>query len=181
LALLDRPLLAVRSALIRTGAGTYLLRAVYRVVPKLCPCTPPTCEVPPWRARARVAVEVRPSTLQGAGQGLFALECIEPGEVVGEYVGDVIDSVTKAFRLRDRRYLACTGDPRVRIDALRHPEVVLRYVCHHPRAERRNVRFRPEGTRVWVEATRRVEPGEELFMDYGDSYWRLMGVEPSDH
>lgn len=178
MALMDRPLLGLRAVLIRSRPGTLVLRAIYRGVSRIAPYAPRPSRIPPDRLESRVPVEVRPSSISGAGLGVFALEPIEAGVLLGEYAGDAIDTVARSFRLRDRDYLVCTADPRVRLDALRHPEVVYRHVCHHPQEARRNVRFRPEGLRVFVESTRRIEAGEELFADYGGSYWRVKGVDP---
>jgi hypothetical protein len=146
---------------------------------RLTPYTPPRSEIPPERARAFVKVEVRPSTISGAGQGLFALERIEARVTIGEYTGDIVDSVSKVLRLRDKAYVALTADPAICIDALRRPEVMMRYICHHPQQEKRNVHFRNQGSRKFVETTRPVDPGDELFTDYSDIYWRLTGMTPN--
>jgi hypothetical protein len=167
------------SLLLKSNAGTYFWRFVRWAVPRVAPYTPPRTEIPPVPARAFVKVEIRPSTIPGAGQGLFALERIEAGVTVGEYTGDIVNSVFKALRLRNRDYLANTSNPAISIDALRRPEAMMRYVNHHPREEKRNVRFRDEGCRKFYETTRSVDPGEELLTNYGDLYWRLRGITPN--
>jgi hypothetical protein len=107
------------------------------------------------------------------------MERIDVSVTIGEYTGDIVDSVFKCLRLRDRDYVAFTGDPAICVDALRRPEVMMRYVNHHPKKEMRNVRVRNEGSRRFYEATRPVDPGEELFTSYGDIYWRVRGITPN--
>ena len=176
---IDRILEGLRWRLWKSDAGIYVWRFVHWPVSRVAPYTPPRTQIPPERARAFVKVEVRPSTIPGAGQGLFASEQIEAGVTIGEYMGDIVDSVFKLLRLRDIDYLALTDDPRIFIDPLHQPEVTMRYICHHPKEEKRNVRFRSEGTRKFVETTRLIDPGEELLTDYGNIYWRLRGITPN--
>jgi len=160
-------------------AGIYLWRFARWIVPLVAPYTPPRLEIPAERARAFVKVEIRPSVVPGAGKGLFALERIETGVTIGEYTGDIIDSVFKGLRLHNKDYIALTSNPAISIDALRRPEVMMRYINHHPQAAKRNVRYRSEGTRKFVETIRAVDPGEELFADCSDIYWRLRGITPN--
>lgn len=172
--------LRLRNQLLKSDAGIWLFRGIRWVVPRIAPYTPPRAEIPPERARACVMVEIRPSTVHGAGQGIFALERIAAGVTIGEYTGDVVDSMWRAMRLRDRSYLALTCDAAISIDALRRPEVMMRYICHHPRKGKCNVQFVDQGVRKFVVTTRPVDPGEEFFIDYGDTYWRLKGIRPDE-
>ncbi|MBI5101578.1 MAG: hypothetical protein HZB33_07085 [Nitrospirae bacterium] len=176
---LDRILEGLRWRLWESTPGIFLWHALGWVASRIAPYTPPRAEIPEERARAFVRVEVRPSTIPGAGQGLFSMERIEAGVRIGEYTGDIVHGVFNVLRLRDKDFVARTADPSVCIDALRRPEVMTRYICHHPGEGKRNVRFRNEGSRKFVETTRAVHPGEELLADYGDMYWRLKGVTPS--
>lgn len=106
------------------------------------------------------------------------MENIGPGVIIGEYSGDIVDSLFKWLRLRNTDYTALTENPAVCIDALAHPEMMMRYVNHHPDKARLNVRLWPEGIQVFYETTRPVEIGEEFFTDYGYLYWRLRGITP---
>jgi hypothetical protein len=174
----DRVLERMRRFLLKSDAGIQQLRFLRWAVPRVMPYTPPRADISLERARAFVKAEVRPSRIPGAGQGLFALERVEAGVTIGEYAGDIVDSVFKALRLRDKDYVALTDDPAISIDPFRRPEVMMRYICHHPKAERRNVQYINEGSRKFVRTTRVVEPGEEFFTDYGEAYWRLRGLTP---
>ncbi len=110
--------------------------------------------------------------------GLFAEERVGHGVTIGEYSGDVVDSLVKWLRLRNAEYLALTEDRSISIDGRRHPEMLMRYVNHHPSEKAVNIRFRSEGTRVFLETTKPVGAGEEFFADYGDMYWLLLGIMP---
>lgn len=56
------------------------------------------------RRRWPHGVEVRPSRIRGAGEGLFALRTFEAGEELGEYYGQVL-SLWQAMNLQNRDYL----------------------------------------------------------------------------
>jgi hypothetical protein len=175
----DRILERFRCFLVESDAGISVWRSIRWAVPLVAPYTPPRNEIPPERARAFVKVEVRPSTIPGAGQGLFAMERIEAGVTIGEYTGDIVDSVFKVLRLPNKDYVALTSNPAISIDALRRPEAMMRYICHHPKEERRNVRYRSDGSRKFLETIRPVDPGQEFLADYSDVYWRLRGITPN--
>lgn len=175
----DRILVRLSRILLKSAAGIYMWRCIRWSVPRIAPYTPPRTEIPPERARAFVKVEVRPSRIPGAGLGLFALEGIEAGITIGEYTGDIIDSVFKVLRLRDKDYVALTSNPAICIDPSRRPEVMMRYICHHPKEEKRNVRYINIGSRKFVESTRRIDSGEEFLTDYSDMYWRLRDITPN--
>ena len=67
------------------------------------------------------------------------------------------------------------------VDAGPHPQVLARYINHHPDAARRNATFVKNKAHLTalVVATRPIERGEELFVDYGAGYWRARGCTPS--
>lgn len=78
--------------------------------------------------------------------------------------------------LRDLSYLAL-GEPS--IDASRHPEVMMRYVCHHPDPARCNVDFRrDEPGRLLFATLRPVAEGDVFFIDYGAMYRARQGLAP---
>jgi hypothetical protein len=173
---LDELLLEAGERLLASRAGAMLVRGAHGALARIAPHVPQRVEIPPERAAACVRVEVRPSGIPGAGLGLYAAEPVGAGVVIGEYAGDVVGSILKVLRLRSLAYVALDEQY---IDTSRHPEVAMRYVCHHPRPERRNVDFDGEGGRLFLRTTRPVEPGEEFFVDYGAMYWAVHGVEPA--
>jgi hypothetical protein len=162
-------------SLLRSRSGATVLRGVRFALTRVAPYVPPRVELPEERVRARVAVEVRPSTIPGGGLGLFATEVIEAGTVIGEYMGDPIGSVLNLLRIRDITHMV--GNQLGFFDTSRHPEVTMRYICGHPSPAKQNVTFDYD-ERILVRASRRIEAGEELLALYEEPYWRLMGITP---
>jgi hypothetical protein len=175
---LDRFLSRVIWRLTQSEIGIAALRVIRWTAPRVAPYSPPRAEIPPERMAAFVPVEIRPSTIVGAGLGVFAVEPIAAGVTIGEYTGDIVDSVLRSLRLPNKDYLARTGEGSIYIDSSNRPEAVMRYVNHHPNAERRSVEFRNDGRRKFLVTTRAVAAGEELFVDYDWLYWKLRGITP---
>lgn len=114
--------------------------------------------------------EIRPSTITGAGNGLFAKVQIEEGDNIGYYTGYIIDEAE--FNNPDRPF-----SPYVMWVSSNHIIVgegpkanYTRYINHNDKPNA----FLVTSTR-WktarIEALRSIEPGEELFFNYGDDYW----------
>jgi hypothetical protein len=173
---IDRLLLSLRWRLERSDRGMAVLRGLRRLLCSLFPYSPPYTPLPAERTQAFVPVEVRTSSVAGAGRGLFALQPVVAGTVIGEYCGDQIDSVWRWLRTPNLDYAARTTNPHVRICAARHPEVQVRYVNHHIDPLARNVQLHNRDGGKFLVATRDIAAGEELFLDYGDFYWKLKGI-----
>jgi len=156
-----------------------ILRFAHKSLSTFAPYSPLHAEFTTEQLKPLVRAEVRQSTVPQAGQGLFAIDPVEPGIVIGEYLGDSIDSFFKALRMPDFRYLAMWEKLDGAIDASRHPGMAMRYVNHHPVPELSNIRFRADGRRVFLETTRRVEAGAEFFAHYAEVYWRLLRMRPA--
>jgi len=176
LSLLDRLLLRVYWRLIRSDAGIRWLRRLHGVVSTLAPARPTHVELSPGQAATMVPTEVRPSSVPGAGKGLFATAPIAAGTLIGEYCGDTVDTMLHRLRVKDWSYVATTRDPVICVDARFRPEVMVRYMNHHfdPACRNTDMIWPPErGERRYMVATRDIAAGEELFYDYGDVYWKL--------
>lgn len=114
--------------------------------------------------------EIRPSTIEGAGMGLFAKRAMGEEDTIGYYTGEVITE--KEFHDPDRPFSAyvmwvCS----THIIVGEGPKAnYTRYINHsdEPNA------FLVVSTR-WksarFEALRAIEPGEEIFFNYGEDYW----------
>jgi SET domain-containing protein len=128
---------------------------------------------PAWR-RLRVA----PSTIEGAGEGLFATERIAADETIGFYRGEVL-TLREALQLKDRDYLMGGFGPNAHVDASKAFAMPGRYVNDAFDASRLNARFdKSKATRsARVVALRDIEEGEEIFASYGRSYWTARGVD----
>ena len=77
---------------------------------------------PAWR-RLRVA----PSTIKGAGEGLFATQAIAAHETIGFYRGEVL-TLREALQLKDRDYLMGGFGPNAHVDASKAFAMPGRYV-----------------------------------------------------
>ena len=128
---------------------------------------------PAWR-RLRVA----PSTIKGAGEGLFTTERIAADETIGFYRGEVL-TLREALQLKDRDYLMGGFGPNAHVDARNAFAMPGRYVNDAFDASRLNARFdKSRKTRsARVVALRDIEEGEEIFASYGRSYWTARGVD----
>ncbi len=114
--------------------------------------------------------EVRPSTIEGAGQGLFAKHAIQEGDTIGYYTGEVITD--KEFYDPERPFSAYVlWVCRTHIIVGEGPKAnYTRFINH---SDEPNV-FLVVSSR-WksarFEALRDIEPGEEIFFNYGEDYW----------
>ena len=128
---------------------------------------------PAWR-RLRVA----PSTIKGAGEGLFATQTIAADETIGFYRGEVL-TLREAVALKDRDYLMGGFGPNAHVDASKAFAMPGRYVNDSFDASRLNARFdKSRKTRsARVVALRDIEEGEEIFASYGRSYWTARGFD----
>lgn len=101
------------------------------------------------------------------GRGLFARTAYEPGDLVGEYQGRVIDAAMEADTSSawnsDPAYtLLFAVDDDVTIDAGVKGNSI-RFINHSCDP---NCETSIEGDRVFVHARRHIAPGEELTYDY---------------
>jgi hypothetical protein len=116
------------------------------------------------------ALEVQRSLIPGAGLGLFATRSFAAGEELCEYDGDLLTS-WQQWRTPDLTYVAMAGKDRF-VDAGPYPEVKARYINHRFDLEQVNAQYvDAPGHRVFVRAVRPIHPGEEIYADYGPSYW----------
>lgn len=114
--------------------------------------------------------EIRSSTIEGAGMGLFAKYAIKEEDTIGYYTGEIITE--KEFHDPDRPFSAYVmWVSKNHIIIGEGPKSnYTRYINHddEPNA------FLVTSTR-WktarIEALRDIEPGEEIFFNYGEDYW----------
>ena len=129
----------------------------------------PTIEQPLERMDGRL--EVRPSLLAGAGDGLFTRAAWPAGSTLGEYAGSRL-TFLQYLRSRDWTYMYWL-DRNEFVDPRHHPRVQARYANHHFEPDRRNGEFVVRDRRVYLRALRDLAAGEEIYVDYGELYWRL--------
>lgn len=115
--------------------------------------------------------KTKPVPMKGKGIGLVADENIEKGDLIGEYLGEVV--TVKEFEKRKKKYagekhfyfMALTN--KLTIDASRKSQITrfLNHSCEpNCIAEKWNAGGEP---RVAIIANRSIEKGEELTLDYG--------------
>ena len=109
-------------------------------------------------------VHIGCSTIPGAGQGIFTRERIGSEQIICEYEGEVMTTLHLSF-MANCRYVGCLSAfhcVRPFADDLGH------FANHHFDPARINARFdrHPVSCRLFLTATRDIEPGEEIFVRY---------------
>ncbi|HEY7173239.1 MAG TPA: SET domain-containing protein-lysine N-methyltransferase [Vicinamibacterales bacterium] len=100
------------------------------------------------------------------GYGVFAAEPINKNRRIVDYAGELITNSVSAAR--EERYLAegCIWVFRINRRWSRDANVggnIARFINHSCRP---NCWFGIDGQTIWIRASRRIEPGEELTYDY---------------
>ena len=119
-------------------------------------------------------LEVKPSTIPGSGQGLFTKIFIEKGTRIIEYKGKV--TTWKEVKDDWDNVYLYTINPRHVIDARNQKRSLARYVNDAKGITRvkgitNNAEFYNEGLKAFVIATKNIQPGEEILVNYGKPYW----------
>ncbi|CAI5741310.1 unnamed protein product [Peronospora destructor] len=96
-----------------------------------------------------LGVQVRRSNIPGAGKGLFATKRHVQGSIICEYTGEVLYNQENAWKLKDKSYL----------------------MKGHFGGFNVHFEKRPQDDKADVVAMRDIEPGEELYVNYGRLYW----------
>lgn len=124
-------------------------------------------------------VEVRRSTIPGAGMGLFAVRHIPKDVYLFDYDGDRLSVSEYTERYAELGFgpYAIELSPSVIIDAYRTDAGIARYICtYHGSGRRPNVRYYSTGQRVEIWTIRPIEPGDELLADYGREMVVALGL-----
>lgn len=116
---------------------------------------------------------VKRSTIPGSGKGLFTKQKISKGTRIVEYKGR-ITSWTKV-KHSENDYIYYVNRNHV-IDAERTKSALARY-ANDARGRKKikgvtnNSKFVRDGLRVFIESTKSIPPGTEIFVGYGKEYW----------
>ena len=120
--------------------------------------------------------EIRQSSIERAGLGLFASNDVEPGSIVDLYCGKCY---MKDGPVPDSAYVCDVQD--YIVDSQGTQSCIARYINHsHENANCQGVLMTPDeeaGVKychMLIITTRAVKKGEELFIDYGSAYGRAL-------
>ena len=131
-------------------------------------------------------VEVKQSLIPDAGKGLFATVAFDKNDYITEYDGFYM-SKDEARSLSPRKTTHFrTADSDTVIDGFKDP---MRAVGHGgasfandgKRPGSNNSKFKRVWDskfvvyRVFLVATERIEPGDEILVSYGNNYWKRFG------
>jgi hypothetical protein len=121
------------------------------------------------------------SNIDGAGYGLFAGPFgFKQGDRIGEYSLDEIRVKPNAIDRRshnpDYSYVFCDHENIDCWDALDYRTTIVRYANDARNSQFKNNSYFDEKkrngkTRVYLVASKRIEPLEEIFVSYGEEYW----------
>lgn len=123
---------------------------------------------------------VEDSTIPGAGKGLFTKEPIAKGTRIVEYKGRITswkeadhDDGANLYLFYIKRYHT--------IDARPYKKALARYAndANGPgkiKGVRNNSTFVLDGLKAFIEATKDIPAGAEIFVDYGKAYWDKLKV-----
>lgn len=121
-----------------------------------------------------IRLHVKPSRIKGAGNGVFTKDFVQKDDLIAEYTGEkkslreVVDNGF-LFAITESLFIDPSADHRCVIkyanDAL--GPVRLKGVNNN------NAYWHVIGERVFVLADRDIYPHEEIFIGYGDRYWKV--------
>ena len=120
--------------------------------------------------------EVKPSSIEGIGLGLFSKTRIRKGDVIGHYTGlRLTEDQANNEPYVNSRYLVWICKDWY-LDAQGAEGNYTKFINHSskPNAELvTSTRWKTANIR----ALKRIEPGQEIFFDYGDEYWEVLGED----
>lgn len=127
-----------------------------------------------------MALIIKKSKLPNAGKGLFTTKIIRKDAKIIEYRGEIIGY--KEYRKRARKeqdhYLFYLRRE-LCIDALHTPQYKARYAndaagITKVKGLKNNSEYMIFGDKCFIVASKDIKAGEEIFVDYTDSYWKAM-------
>lgn len=121
---------------------------------------------------------VKPSRLSGAGKGLFTRIDIPKGTRIVEYKG-ILKPWSEVKHLDGFNGYLLRINKNIAIDALTSEHLIGRYANDAQgfakiRGVKNNSEYVTDGLSCYIEATRNIKAGEEIFVGYGKEYWALM-------
>lgn len=124
-------------------------------------------------------LEVKKSTIENAGLGLFTKIDIAKGTTIIEYKGKVTTWEDADKMHGDNPYLFCVNKNHT-IDGSKDPKSLAKYVndakgLTQIKGLKNNCEYVIyEKNRVFIDAKRDIPAGSELFVGYGKDYWKTI-------
>jgi uncharacterized protein len=121
---------------------------------------------------------VKRSTLPGAGKGLFTKTFIAKDTKIAEYKGTITTWKEVDHKEGANGYIYYVKRNYV-IDAQPHPDALARYAndakgLYRCKGISNNSEYLEEGLKVFIVAKKDIAPGEEILVDYGKEYWKVI-------
>lgn len=126
-------------------------------------------------------IEIKPSTIEGAGLGLFARIPFNQGDYITEYDGTVMNKDVAKSLPREQTTHFRSRDSSSVIAGFKDPEAALGWggasFANDRRSSENNSKFcqfydkEIASYRVFLMATKRIEVGDEICASYGSDYW----------
>ncbi len=109
-------------------------------------------------------LDIRASTITNAGLGVFAEKDIPAGVCIDAYTGDLLSIPTSRYYFQIEEGIG--------IDAGSYPRCYMAML--NDGFEKNNCMFRVDSEKIQVSvwSKRDIKTGEELFVSYGDDFWK---------
>lgn len=117
-------------------------------------------------------LDVRPSQIKNAGNGLFAFEYIPKETFIGFYDGDILsgdNNITDySFQISKKYFIDAKDFPRCYI-AMINDAIYSKFInnCEFRITNKKKV----ENNKICLYTIKDIKKGEELFASYGEDYW----------
>ena len=123
---------------------------------------------PEYIYNANFKLEIKQSSIDCGGNGVFTLEPIKKNTVIGEYIGDIREP---GHAYDFGRYCVETKSGKL-IDGFLYPRTIMAMINDSYGSKfTNNCKLQIYELKAEIISTRDIEANEELFLDYGDSYW----------
>jgi len=124
---------------------------------------------------------IKKSRIPGAGKGLFTKQFIAKGTRIVEYKGKITTWKNVLQGKNFNAYVYYINRNYV-IDAMRRKTAFARYAndangLSKNHTFRNNAKYVIDGKRVFIEAKKDIEAGEEILVSYGNEYWNVVAEQ----
>lgn len=124
---------------------------------------------PSYYHTSTFSLSIKSSIIPKAGQGVFTNDFIPANTIIDEYYGDVHYISFSSSRY----FLEIT--PTCGIDAFNYPRCYMAMINDtHGTSYKTNCTFiiDQENERAFIKSTQDIQPNSELYVSYGDEYWK---------